>query len=313
MKRVLQPLRGITAVACIVVITLLGFIPLLPAALVKLALPWPRARQAATRVVLVIARYWARAVNATMLAISGARVTYDQQLADDPSGRYLLISNHQSWAEILLLVHVIEPQLPFPRFFIKESLRWMPVVGLACWALDFPFMKRHSRAEIEKNPALRNEDIERIRRACEAFHHWPVSLVNYAEGTRANPVKRAAANSPYATLLPPKAGGTAFAINAMRDVLDGVLDMTVAYVDIPEPAFWDFLCGRIPRVAIRVQPLAIPNDLRVGDYGADPDYRARFKAWLESLWAEKDIEVSALQDPRHSATRFFQVRAQKSA
>jgi 1-acyl-sn-glycerol-3-phosphate acyltransferase len=140
-----------------------------------------------------------------------------------------------------------------------------------------------------------------------------VSLVNYAEGTRSNPAKRVAVNSPYRMLLPPKAGGTAFAVNAMRDVLDGVLDMTVAYIDTPEPIFWDFLCGRISRVAIRVRPLTLPSDLRVGDYSNDPDYRVRFKAWLEDVWAEKDAEVSALQDPRRSATRLFQAREQSSS
>ncbi|MES1926343.1 acetyltransferase [Salinisphaera sp. T31B1] len=309
MKTLLANLRGGFAVIGMIAVTLIGFIPLLPASLVKLAAPWPWLRDPATRVVLWVARWWARGVNGVILAASQTHVIYDQQVPDNPDGRYVLISNHQCWADVMLLCHVVEPQLPFPRYFIKEPLRWLPVVGLACWALDFPFMKRHSRAEIEKDPSLRTRDMDTVRRSCEVFRDWPVSIVNYAEGTRSTAAKRAAANSPYRALLPPKAGGTAFTINAMHDVLDGVLDMTVAYVNTPEPTFWDLLCGRIERVMIRVRRLDIPGDLLEGDYMGDPEYRARFKRWLEDVWAEKDIEVAALQDPSQSATRFSQIES----
>ena len=307
MKRALQNIRGAIAIAGMVLVTLIGFIPLLPTSLVKLLAPWPAVKKPATHAVLWVARWWARGINACILGMGRTRVSYDQQVPDDPHGRYVVISNHQCWADVMLLCHVIEPQLPFPRYFIKEQLRWLPVVGMACWALDFPFMKRHSRAEIEKNPALRTRDMETVRRSCETFRDWPVTIVNYAEGTRSNAAKRRAVNSPYEALMPPKAGGTAFTLNAMHDVLDGVLDMTVAYVNTPEPKFWDMLCGRIDEVVIRVRRLDIPSDLLEGDYMGDADYRNRFKRWLEQLWAEKDIEVAALQDPCRSATRFSQV------
>ena len=304
MKRALENIRGAIAILGMVLVTLIGFIPLLPACLAKLLSPWPAVRKPATRAVLWVAVWWARGINAVILGMGRSRVTYDQQVPDDPNGRYVVIANHQCWADVMLLCHVIEPQLPFPRYFIKEQLRWLPVVGLACWALDFPFMKRHSRAEIEKNPALRTQDMETVRRSCAVFRDQPVSVVNFAEGTRSTAAKRKAANSPYRALLPPKAGGTAFTLNAMHDVLDGVLDMTFAYVNQPEPTFWDVLCGRVPEIVIRVRKLDVPRDLLTGDYMGDADYRARFKRWLEQRWAEKDVEVTALQDPSRSATHF---------
>lgn len=304
MRRLLGPIRGATAVVGLVVLTLLCGIPLTPASLIKLALPHGRARNTATAAVLGIAKGWARTANAIILGISGTHLSYQQFMADDPNGRYVLISNHQCWADVMLVIAAIDPRLPFPRYFIKEQLRWLPVVGLAAWALDFPFMKRHSRAELEANPKLRDEDMNAVRRACQVFRDLPVALVNYPEGTRATPAKRAVADSPYQTLLPPKAGGTAFAVNAMRGVLDGILDMSVAYVNTPEPKFWDLLCGRIPEVAIRVRYLAVPADLAEGDYGADPEYRARFKAWMDELWTAKDADVTAIQDPA-DPTRTF--------
>lgn len=309
MRRLFGHVRGAAAVVGMAGVTLLFGIPLVPAAVVKLTLPAGRARDRATAAVLGIAKTWARIINAIILGISGTRLTYQQLMADDPNGRYVLISNHQCWADVMLLIAAIDPRLPFPRYFIKEQLRWLPVVGLAAWALDFPFMKRHSRAAIEKNPGLRDEDMNTVRRACQVFRDLPVSLVNYAEGTRATPAKRAAADSPYQTLLPPKAGGTAFAVNAMRDVLDGILDMSVAYVDTPNPSFWDLVCGRIPEVAIRVRYLAVPADLAAGDYVADPDYRARFKAWLDELWAGKDTDITAIQDPANPVRAFAEPSA----
>ncbi|WP_423823128.1 acyltransferase [Salinisphaera sp. SPP-AMP-43] len=304
MRALFGHLRGVTAVTGLVAVTLLGGIPLVPASIIKLALPQGRARNLATAAVLGIAKTWARTANAIILGVSGTRLTYQQLMADDPNGRYVLISNHQCWADVMLLIAAIDPQLPFPRYFIKEQLRWLPVVGLAAWALDFPFMKRHSREQLEKNPELRDEDMNTVRRACAVFRDLPVSLVNYAEGTRSTPAKRAAADSPYQTLLPPKAGGTAFAINAMQEVLDGILDMSVAYVDTPDPQFWDLLCGRIPQVAIRVRYLEVPVDLAKGDYVNDPDYRQRFKAWLNDIWAGKDADVTAIQNPDDPARSF---------
>jgi 1-acyl-sn-glycerol-3-phosphate acyltransferase len=309
MKRALQNIRGTIAILGMVLVTLIAFIPLLPSCLIKLLSPWPAARKPATRVVLWVAVWWARGINAAILGMGRSRVIYDQQVPDDPDGRYVVIANHQCWADVMLLCHVIEPQLPFPRYFIKEQLRWLPVVGLACWALDFPFMKRHSRAEIEKNPALRTRDMETVRRSCAVFRDQPVSVVNFAEGTRSNAAKRKAANSTYRALLPPKAGGTAFTLNAMRGVLDGVLDLTFAYVNQPEPKFWDVLSGRVPEIVIRMRRLDVPSDLLVGDYIQDPDYRAHFKSWLDQLWAEKDAEVTALQDPDNPATRFAHTEA----
>src|SRR5699024_7147277 len=221
MTRLGQTLRGITALSILGLVTLVGCIPLLPVALVKLCIPLPAVRRLATNALIHIADSWIKAANFGLIRIGGCRVNYQQHATANPNGRFVLLSNHQSWADVMLLVDVIRPQFPFPRFFIKEQLRWLPIVGLACWALDFPFMKRYSRAQVDKNPSMRNTDMNTVRRACRVYRHWPVTLINYAEGTRSTAAKRAAVDSPYTTMLPPKAGGTAFAVNAMAGQLDG--------------------------------------------------------------------------------------------
>lgn len=298
MRRFIENARGIFFSIGVTIVTLIGAVPLLPIGLVKLLLPFRPVRRVTDPLLLGIARNWARGFNWVMMTASGATLELHNSVPPNPQGRFVLISNHQCWADVMLLVHVLDRErLPFPRFFIKEILRWLPIVGFACWVLDFPFMKRYSKEQVERDPSLRGKDLETTKKSCETFRDVPVTVVNYAEGTRSTAAKRAAQGSPYRLLLKPKAGGTAFTLQAMHDVLDGVLDMTVAYTDTPEPTFWDFVCGRIPRVYIKLRPLEVPESLRNGDYQNDPEFREAFKAWLEEIWTNKDEEVASRQAP----------------
>lgn len=44
---------------------------------------------------------------------------------------------------------------PYFKFFLKKELIWVPFLGLAWWALEYPFMKRYSKAFLEKHPELK--------------------------------------------------------------------------------------------------------------------------------------------------------------
>ena len=110
---------------------------------------------------------------------------------------YLMTSNHQSWADILVLQKVTNRRVPSLKFFLKQELIWVPLLGLAWWALDFPFMKRYSRAQLEKRPELKGKDMETTRKACEKYAHYPVSVMNFFEGTRFTEEKHRQQNSPY--------------------------------------------------------------------------------------------------------------------
>src|SRR5690606_33117909 len=136
------------------------------------------------------------------------------QLRSD--GHYLVLANHQSWVDIPMLQAALNRRVPLLRFFLKSQLFWVPLLGLAWWALDFPFMKRYSREQLARRPELAGRDIEATRRACERFAHIPVSSMNFVEGTRFTPAKHAAQQSPFSHLLKPKAGGVAFVLDAME-------------------------------------------------------------------------------------------------
>jgi 1-acyl-sn-glycerol-3-phosphate acyltransferase len=206
---------------------------------------------------------------------------------------YLVNCNHQSWVDILVLQHLLNRRIPLLKFFLKQQLIRVPVMGLAWWALDFPFMRRHSEEFLKKHPEMRAKDQETTRRACEKFALVPTSVMNFLEGTRFTTAKHQRQQSPYVHLLKPKAGGMALALNAMGDRFQAILDITICY---PEgtPTFWHFLQGKMHRVIVRARLLPIPRNLMNADYTGDAAVRAAFQAWVQELWREKDAQITEL-------------------
>jgi 1-acyl-sn-glycerol-3-phosphate acyltransferase len=208
-------------------------------------------------------------------------------------GWYLVFSNHQSWVDIPVLQKIFNRRIPFLKFFLKDQLIWVPFLGLAWWALDFPFMKRYSKAFLEKNPHLKGKDIEATRKACERFKHQPVSVMNFVEGTRFTQEKKQRQDSPFNDLLKVKAGGIAFVLDAMGDSMKSILDVTIVYSD-KTPTVMDLFTGRIRYVQIDIIERPITPDL-IGDYENDSVFRTHFQAWLNGLWREKQATIERLR------------------
>jgi 1-acyl-sn-glycerol-3-phosphate acyltransferase len=226
----------------------------------------------------------------------------------NPKGWYFVSSNHQSWVDILVLQHVLNGKIPFLKFFLKQELIRVPIMGQAWWALDFPFMKRFSKSYLEKHPEMKGKDIETTQKACEKFKYMPTSVMNFFEGTRLTPSKHEKQNSPYKHLLNPKSGGFAFALNAMGDKFQSLLDCTIIY---PEgiPNFSDFIHGRVPKVIVRVREVSIPAEFSQGDYENDPEFKLQFQNWISDLWQNKDKEIDTLKKEHLSQPDSSQVSA----
>lgn len=286
-------LRVVPILLLIVTNTLVHTLPLLAVAVFKAVLPFERARLACNPVLTGFAENWI-AVNSAMID----RFTRTQFHVSEPAtmhrdGHYLVLSNHQSWVDILVLQKVFNRRVPFLRFFLKRQLIWVPLLGLCWWALDFPFMGRYSRKQIAKNPELGKRDMEATRRACEKFLTIPVSVMNFVEGTRFTPEKHAKQTSPYRHLLKPKSGGVAFVIDAMGKSLHAILDVTIVYPG-GRPSMLDLIGGRIPAVHVAIRERPIPDMLIGGSYQEDRAFRARFQQWMNGVWEEKDAEIARL-------------------
>ncbi|MGN6654684.1 MAG: acyltransferase [Rhodanobacter sp.] len=261
--------------------------------LIKLLLPVKAIRQACSRALVAIAESWI-GVNNVLFEVF-ARVRWQVEGLDGlrRDGNYLVLCNHQSWVDIPVLQKVFNRRIPFLRFFLKQELIWVPLLGLAWWALDFPFMKRYSRQTLLRHPELQGKDREATRRACEKFRHMPVSVMNFAEGTRFTPAKHDAQHSPFRHLLRPKAGGVAFVLDAMGDALHAILDVTIVYPYGP-CTIVDLIAGRVREVRVHVRERPIGRDL-IGSYDEDAAFRGRVKAWMNTLWQEKDAQAARMQ------------------
>ncbi|MBA2673988.1 acyltransferase [Ramlibacter sp.] len=286
-------LRGVIASFLLAVNTLFWCTLLLAMAVVKLVLPFVPVRKRVDVVLNAIATAWI-ACNSGWMRLT-QRTQWDVQGVDELryDGWYLVNCNHQSWADIFVLQHLLNRRIPMLKFFLKQQLIYVPVIGLAWWALDFAFMRRHDKASLRKNPEKRAQDLETARRACEKFALVPTSVMNFAEGTRFTAAKHRHQGSPYRHLLKPKAGALALALNAMGGKFQSLVDVTIVY-PAGAPDFWQFLCGKAPRIVVRIRQLPIPPEFGAADYTVDPNFRIRFQAWLGALWEDKDQQIGAL-------------------
>lgn len=287
-------LLGLATALLLLLNTLVLIGPMLVLALLKLIAPG-RGRDYLSGGVMWIAETWAE-INKAIFALC-IPTQWDIRGLDalNTQTSYLVISNHQSWVDIPALVQAMNRRAPFFKFFLKKELIWVPLLGLAWWALDYPFMKRYSQAFLSKNPHLRGKDLEITREACELFKRQPVTIVNYLEGTRFTQAKHDAQGSPFRNLLKPKAGGVAFVLAAMGAQLDRLLDVTVVYPTQHAPGFWDLLCGRVKKVVVDIQSRPIDRALVDGDYENDPVFRQHVQAWVNQLWRDKDERIDALR------------------
>lgn len=288
------PLLGVLASLLLILNTSLWVWPVYILILLKLLTPkGSRARDVLSRGVAWSAQHWAL-VNVWMTDFV-MRISWDIRMHAkvDPRGQYLVCANHQTWNDILVLMKAFGRRAPFFKFFLKQELIWVPVLGLAWWGLDYPFMKRHTKEQIAKNPALKGQDIETTRRACEAFRNQPALILNFLEGTRFTPAKHARQQSPYRHLLKPKSGGFAFTLSTLGQQLHSLLDVTIVYRD-GAGGFWDFLCGRMGRVVVDIREIEMPRELFEGDYENDPEFRARFHTWIAALWKAKDARIAEI-------------------
>ncbi len=298
-KKILSGAHGVLSVALISVNTLFWFFPLLAISFLKLFFPFKPWRVFTTRVLDAIARTW--------ISINNFNIGWTKNIRWKISGVedlkkrdwYLVISNHQSWSDIVILQKVFNGKIPLLKFFIKKELIWVPFLGVAWWALDYPFIKRFTREYLDKNPHMAGKDLDITRRACEKYRDTPVSVMNFVEGTRFTVDKHGRGQSPYQHLLKPRAGGISFVLSAMGEQLHTILDVTIVYPE-GNTGFWEFLCGNVREIVINVKKIPITGDI-IGDYENDPAFKERFQDWLNTLWSRKDQLIGKIKGNRAPA------------
>lgn len=192
----------------------------------------------------------------------------------------VIICNHQSWVDIVILQASFRDVAPVLKFFTKKELIWVPFIGLAMWFLGFPYVYRQSRSSNSLSAARRETNVAVLKRASARFLEKPVAVINFVEGTRFSPEKRDSRASPYRNLLAPRRGGLNQTLVALEDHVDTVLNATIRYTGAV-PDFWDLLCGRTDGVELIVEEIPKPSS-----------DRQAMSAWLNDVWLAKDRLLS---------------------
>jgi len=292
-KAVLSTLMGVISAAALLIHTLFlgGFLYFF--ILLRLVFRFPAAQRRINPAITGVAATWVGGILWWINRVFRTRWDIQGLNKLNPKGWYLVSANHQSWADIFVLYRVFHRRIPLLKFFIKKEMARVPVVGQAWWALDFPFMQRHSREYLEKHPEKAGQDLEATRKACEKFSQVPTSVMNFLEGTRFTQAKHDKQGSPFKHLLKPKAGGIAFTISALGDKFSALTNVTIVYPK-GAPSFWDLMCGRMRQVIVRVEELPIPRHFAQGDYQGDADFRREVQQWVTGLWERKDALIEEL-------------------
>jgi 1-acyl-sn-glycerol-3-phosphate acyltransferase len=285
-----HPIKGTLAIISYSLNTIVVCIPIIIVAIFKLLIPLQPWRNFCTSIIMWLANAWVSFNSFSMQKLNRINFHITGNLDVKNDDWYLVIANHQSWVDIVAMQHVLHKKIPFLKFFLKQELIYVPFLGVAWWALDFPFMKRFSKSKLRKKPHLKGKDIEATKKACEKFKTLPISVVNFVEGTRYQKEKSIQQSSPYQHLLKPKAGGIGYVMSLLGEQIHTIVDLTISYPD-HQGNYWKFLSGQIHDIYIHVELIPVTDQLR-GNYIDNKKFRSFFQRWLTDLWVKKDQSIS---------------------
>lgn len=197
----------------------------------------------------------------------------------DRSDWWIVISNHQSWSDIIAIQVALLRRAPIVKFITKRELIWVPFVGLAMWLLRFPYVRRFSRQPAKGNRSRYARSREDMSRAAKQFLDRPIAVLTFLEGTRFTADKHKEQQSEFIHLLNPRTGGLAYVLEILDTKVTKIVDLTLIY-EGSVPGFWDLLCGRCRRVEIDIRTIEI-----------NEQFRQDLKASVIELWRQKDASI----------------------
>lgn len=280
----MHTIRGIVGFAILFWYTLIGCILVYVLALAQLLCPVPRWRRQLRGANDGMITSWVSLNEQMCQTFRWIRI--DAKLPETLPSRkdwWIIASNHQSWADIVILEIVFRKLAPPIKFFTKRELIWVPFLGFGLWLLRFPYVRRGKREKGQTRQQLQQKNRQELQRAAAQFHERPISLLLFLEGTRFTSTKHAEQQSSYQNLLRPKVGGLAYSLEALANDVDRIVDVTINYHG-EVPGFWHFVCGRCSQVDVLVDTIFITDD-----------FTQNLKGEVTRVWQEKDRVLTTMR------------------
>lgn len=156
-------------------------------------------------------------------------IDYKQENEIESGTHYLLVSNHQSWIDIIILQNIFYKKLPPLKFLVKWEIMFIPIVGLICWAFEYPFLKRYSKNKMQKNTNNIYRDKNEIEKKLKKCSNTPCNFVNFMEEHRFNQWRKDIQNNEFHNLLKPKLGGFSVISDLFSNQIINIIDVTIIY------------------------------------------------------------------------------------
>jgi 1-acyl-sn-glycerol-3-phosphate acyltransferase len=268
-------------------------VPILLLAVMKLIAPPVMIKETAYRVMLWIYTAAVKVDDFLLFKIIHNRMEFKNPERLRKDRNYLILANHQSWADILILQSLLTNKTPPIRFIVKRELIFMPIIGLICLAYEYPFVRRESLKAKKSGDDKNTRDINTIRKKIDKISTTGLSIINFVEGTRFNLPKSENHASRYKHLLNPHAGGLFYILKNYGSNLDTVLNFTITY-GCPSPFFWKLLGGRCRRLIVDLQTIPMQQLRSTLCAGGEEMSFAALSQWLKELWREKDLKIDQL-------------------
>ncbi|XP_010559400.1 PREDICTED: 1-acyl-sn-glycerol-3-phosphate acyltransferase epsilon [Haliaeetus leucocephalus] len=218
----------------------------------------------------------------------------------------IYLSNHQCTVDWIIadMLAIRQNALGHVRYVLKDGLKWLPLYG---W-----YFSQHGGVYVKRSAKFNEKEMrEKLRAQMKA--ETPMYLVIFPEGTRYNPEipKVIADSQSFAEkeglailkhVLTPRVKATHVAIDTMKDYLDAVYDVTVAYEGTVDhkgqrklaPSMTEFLCKECPRVHIFIDRIEL-KDI--------PEEQMYMRRWLHERFEIKDKLLIEFYDAKDSKRR----------
>uniref|UniRef100_A0A8C6FT34 1-acylglycerol-3-phosphate O-acyltransferase 5 n=2 Tax=Moschus TaxID=68410 RepID=A0A8C6FT34_MOSMO len=215
----------------------------------------------------------------------------------------IYLANHQSTVDWIVadILAVRQSALGHVRYVLKDGLKWLPLYGC--------YFSQHGGIYVKRSAKFNETQMrKKLQRYINAG--TPMYLVIFPEGTRYNPelTKVISASQAFAAqeglpvlkhVLTPRIKATHVAFDSMKDYLDAVYDVTVAFEGSVDdkgqrkeaPSMAEFLCKECPKIHIHIDRIDKKNI---------PEEQVSMKRWLHERFEIKDkllIEFYDSPDP----------------
>ncbi|OAQ92571.1 1-acyl-sn-glycerol-3-phosphate acyltransferase 2 [Purpureocillium lilacinum] len=215
--------------------------------------------------------------------------------------RLVLIANHQiytDWLYLWWIGYVNQPAMHGHLYIIlKESLRYIPLIGTGMMFYGFIFMSRKMATD-QPRLAYRLNKLKQKRTDPKGKPYLdPMWLLLFPEGTNLSGngrrksgqwAEKNGLKDPEHVMLP-RSTGSFFCLNELRGTLDYVYDCTVAYEGIPRGKYGEEIFGLSSTYFQGRPPKSINlywRRFRMSDIPLDD--QKEFDLWLREQWYKKD-------------------------